>query len=290
MPPVVGTDVQLTPLADRLAAYAGLAERLGESAVVAVVLFLVGRLVVVPLVMRTITARRVERTLKQALGKLLRGAVVVVALAGGVAAGGFTAFLGGSALIVAALTLAVGFAAQDVISNFVSGIFIVNDRNFSIDDWIEWDDQAGIIEDIGFRTTRVRTFDNELITVPNTLLATTAVKNRMSKDALRVSYSFGIGYDDDIDEATRHLLAVADELDGVLDEPEPSVRVTELGDSAIVLQSRIWIDDPDRADFSVTRSEYIQQVSERFEAAGIDLSTTSQHSLTGELDVERVDQ
>lgn len=282
--------MQLTPLTDRLAAYAPLAERIGEGAVVAVIFYAVGRLVLLPLVMRAITARRIDRTLARAIERTLQGAVVLLALAAGVAASGFTGVLGGSALIVAALTLAVGFAAQDVISNFVAGAFIVNDRNFSIDDWIEWDDQAGIIEDIGFRTTRVRTFDNELVTVPNTTLATTAVKNRMSKDALRVSYAVGIGYGDDIDEATRLLLSIADDHEEVLDDPEPSVRVTELADSAIVLQARIWIADPDRSDFSATRSEYIQRVAERFDDAGIDLSTTSQHALTGELDVERIDE
>jgi len=280
--------MQVTGFTDRLEAYTALAGRLGEFLVVALVLYLLGRLVVVPLAMRAVRTRSVERTLSQAIGRMLRAGIVVVALAGGAAAGGFTAVLGGSALIVAALTLAVGFAAQDVISNFVSGVFIVNDRNFSIDDWIEWDDQAGIIEDIGFRTTRVRTFDNEVITVPNTLLATTAVKNRMSKDALRVSYTFGIGYGDDIDEATRLLLAVARDHDGILADPEPSIRVTELGDSAINLQARIWIEDPDRADFSTTRSEFIQQVAQRFADTGIDLSTTSQHALTGELDVDRI--
>ncbi|WP_128905807.1 mechanosensitive ion channel family protein [Halorubrum amylolyticum] len=141
------------------------------------------------------------------IAEFLFVAVLVV----GAWAAGFTGFLGGSALIVAALTLAVGFAAQDVLSNFVAGVFIVQDRNFNIHDWIEWDGNAGFIDDIGFRVTRIRTFDNETITVPNTDLATNAVTNRMSNDTLRISTTFGIGYGDDIDETTRILLDTAAE-------------------------------------------------------------------------------
>jgi small-conductance mechanosensitive channel len=265
--------------------YVRLAWGLAEFLVVSLVLYLLGRLAVKPAITWAIARRGVEPTLERGVDKLLGAAVILVALAGGIAAGGFTAFLGGSALIVAALTLAIGFAAQDVLSNFVAGVFIVQDPNYSIDDWIEWDDQAGFIEDIGFRVTRVRTFNNETVTVPNTELATTAVTNRMSTEQLRIAYPFGIGYGDDIDETTRILLAVADDHPEILDDPEPSVRIADLGDNAVVLQSRFWIADPDREDFSVVRSAYIQRAKERCEDAGIDLSTTTKHDLSGELTV-----
>jgi len=268
--------------------YVELGWQLAEFLVVSLVLYLVGRLAVRPAITWALARRNVEPTLERAVDKVVGVAVVVGALAAGIAAGGFTAFLGGSALVVAALTLALGFAAQDVLSNFVAGVFIVQDRNFNIDDWIEWDDRAGFIEDIGFRVTRVRTFNNETVTVPNTELATTAVTNRMSNERLRIAYPFGIGYADDIDETTRILLGVADEHDDVLDDPEPSVRIADLGDNAVVLQARFWIADPDREEFSAVRSAYIQRAKERCDAAGIDLSTTTKHDLSGELAVADV--
>jgi small-conductance mechanosensitive channel len=110
----------------------------------------------------------------------------------------------------------------------------------------------------------------------------------MSNERLRISSAFGIGYADDIDEATRVLLSVADEHDAILDDPEPSVRVAELADSAVILQSRFWIADPDREDFSIARSTYIQRVTDRCDDVGIDLSTTTQHELSGELGVRDV--
>ena len=266
--------------------YVGLLSQVAEFLVVAGALYLPGRYVVRPVVGWVFDRRRLEPTLERTLEKLLGVGTFVVALVVGAWAAGFTGFLGGSALIVAALTLAVGFAAQDVLSNFVAGVFIVQDRNFNIDDWIEWNGNAGFIDDIGFRVTRIRTFDNETISVPNTELATNAVTNRMSNDTLRISTTFGIGYADDIDETTRILLDVAAEHDDVVADPEPSVRVAGLADAAIDLQARFWIADPDREEFSVTRSEYIRTVTERCRAAGIDLSTTSQHSITGDLTVE----
>jgi len=270
---------------DLVSKYQTLFAQVGEFAVVTLVVYLLGRVVVEPLVRWVFARRAFERTLERAFQKVLRLATVLGAVAIGAAASGFTAFLGGSALVVAALTLAIGFAAQDVLSNFVAGVFIVQDRNFNIGDWIEWDGKAGFIEDIGFRVTRVRTFDNETITAPNTELATTAVTNRMSNERLRISYSFGIGYGDDVDEVTAILLDAAADHPEILDDPEPSVRVTELADSAVLLQSRFWIADPDREEFSETRSEYVADVKRRCDAAGVDLSTTTRHELSGELAV-----
>jgi small conductance mechanosensitive channel len=267
------------------AKYALLLGQVAEFVAVTLVVYVFGRLVVRPLVESLFAHWDLAPTLENTVVKLLRAGVLLGAVAAGAWAAGFGAFLGGSALIFAALTLAVGFAAQDVLSNFVAGVFIVQDPNFNIDDWIEWEDKAGFISDIGFRVTRIQTFDNETITVPNTELATKPVTNRMSNETLRISYTVGIGYGDDIDAATRILLDAAADHDDVLDDPEPSVRVADLDDTAVLLQSRFWIADPDREDFSVTRSEYIQDVTERFAAADVDLSTTSQHALSGELTV-----
>jgi small-conductance mechanosensitive channel len=273
-------------VAGLLPKYVALAGQIGELLVVAAVVYVLGRFVLEPAVAWLFARRDLDPTLARALQKVLHVGVIVATLAVGAAAAGFGGLLGGSALIVAALTLAVGFAAQDVISNFVAGVFIVQDRNFTIDDWIEWDDKAGYIDDIGFRVTRIRTFDNETITVPNTVLATTPVTNRMSNETLRISYAVGVGYTDDIDAAMRILLDAAADHDDILADPEPSVRVADLGDSAVLLQARFWIADPDREEFSATRSAYIRTVNDRCAAAGIDLSTTTQHDLSGALTIE----
>ncbi|MFB6103806.1 MAG: mechanosensitive ion channel family protein [Halobacteriaceae archaeon] len=236
-----------------------------------IVIYLLGRMLVVPLVGRFLDSRGLDAHTKrplQRLTKLLLG-FLAVSVAFGLA--GYGNFLTSLATVAAAATLAIGFAMQDVIANFVAGVFIYTDRPFRIGDWIEWDGNAGIVEDISLRVTRVRTFDNELLTVPNSQLTSGVIKNPVAKDTLRVKTVFGIGYDDDIQAATDIILEEAAANPEILEDPEPSVRLTELGDSSVGLQARIWIDDPGRSDFVKTRADFVTAVKERFDEAGIDI-------------------
>ncbi|WP_435194927.1 mechanosensitive ion channel family protein [Natronomonas sp. EA1] len=235
------------------------------------VVYVVGKAVAVPVVRRVLEARGIDRTIVQPGMKVVRAAVLFVALAVAMAVAGFGSLLASFATVAAALTLAIGFAAQDLIGNVVAGVFLISDPKVKIGDWIEWNGKSGVIEDISFRVSRVRTFDNELITVPNSEIANTALTNPVAKDKLRVTFTFGVGYDDDLDHAKAVIVEEAEKHDGILDDPAPSVRVTELADSYVGLQSRIWIDEPSRADFVKTRSEYVQAVKERCDAEEIEM-------------------
>lgn len=238
-----------------------------------VVLWFVGKVVVQPLVGRVLKRRSLDRHARKPLLKITRFVVVFVALAVAFAVAGYGNLLTSIATIAAAATLAIGLALQNVIRNFVSGVFIYVERPFKIDDWIEWDDgtYSGIVEDISLRVTRVRTFDNELLTVPNSSLTENVVKNPVDAERLRLKFVFGIGYGDDIGKATDIIIEEAEKHDGILDDPAPSVRTTELADSYVGLQSRIWIEDPSRSDFVKTRSEYVENVKNRFDDEGIEI-------------------
>ncbi len=158
-----------------------------------------------------------------------------------------------------------------MIKNFVAGVFIYTDRPFRIGDWIEWQGNSGVVEDISFRVTRVRTFDNELLTVPNNVLTGDVIKNPVAKKTLRLKFVFGIDYGDDVERATEIIVEEAEKNEAILDDPAPSVRLTELADSYVGLQSRIWIDDPSRADFVKTRADYVKAVKARFDEEGISI-------------------
>ena len=249
-----------------------------------VLTYAVGKAVLVPLVRRVLKRRGFDRTVLS-LGDSVMGALVVVlAISIGFMAAGFPRFLTAAATLGGALALAVGFAAQDLIGNFVAGVFIIKDKPFEVGDWIEWNGNSGRVEDIDLRVSRVRTFDNERVTVPNGELANNAITNPVAYDTLRQKFVFGIGYDDDIDHATDCIIEEAEAVDGILSDPAPTVRVTELGDSAVGLQSRFWIDDPDRSDFVRVRSAYVQRVKERFDEEGIDMPYVHRQ-LTGEVEV-----
>jgi small-conductance mechanosensitive channel len=238
-----------------------------------VAIYVVGRLTVIPLVGRFLDRRDLDRHAKRPLLKISRFAVVFVAVSVAFGFAEYGNFLTSLATIAAAATLAIGFAMQDVIANFVAGVFIYTDKPFKIGDWVEWDggSYSGVVEDIGLRVTRVRTFDNELLTVPNSQLTDGVIKNPVDGDRLRLKFLFGIGYDDDIDRATEIIVEEAEAHPDIMDDPAPSVRLTELGDSSVGLQSRIWISDPSRGDYVKTRGEYVTSVKERFDAEGIDI-------------------
>ncbi len=261
---------------------------IGIFIAVAVVAYLVGRAIVGPLFTRVANAQELDPHARRPLKKLVNFLIFFAALSVAFGAAGFGNFLRSLATIAAAATLAIGFALQDVIKNFVSGIFIFTDRPFRIGDWIEWDGNSGIVEDISLRVSRVRTFDNELLTVPNSHLTDTVVKNPVANGRLRLKVDFGIGYDDDIEKATEIIVEEAEKHEGIMEEPAPSVRLVELGDSSVGLQSRIWIESPTRADFVKTRGEYVQTVKERFDAEGINIPYPNR-TIGGDLQIQGID-
>jgi len=247
-----------------------------------VALYLVGRAVLVPVANRVLDSRGVEKNARRPLVRIVRLLVAFAALAIAFGLAGFGNLLTSLATVAAAATLAIGFALQDVIRNFVAGVFIYTDRPFRIGDWIEWKDgtYAGIVDDISLRVTRVRTFDNELLTVPNAQLTDSVIKNPVAKDRLRLRFLFGVDYDDDLERAAEIIVEEAEAHGDILDEPAPSVRLTELADSYVGLQSRIWIADPSRADFMRIRGEFVTAVKRRFDEAGITIPFP-QRELTG---------
>lgn len=257
----------------------------GAGLFVAIVLivYLPGRFIVVPALDRIEKRIGIEETAWNSFTKIVNAAFAVLAIYLAIPLSGLATTPTSTAAIWAGVTIALGFASRDVLSNLVSGAFLVTDPRFSIGDWIQWDDTEGVIEDISFRVTRIHTFDNELITVPNSQLTSSAITNPVAKDRLRVTYRFGIGYDDDIDEAIRILTEAAAEHPGILDRPAASVRVEHLGESAIILWARFWIEHPQRTDFIRIRGEYIKTVKERFDEAGIEMPYPYRQ-LTGEIE------
>ncbi len=255
------------------AAQAGVAESAIRFVAALAAIWFIGRFVFLPLVDRALDRRELDEHAKNPLLLVTRFGVAFVAFSVAFGFAGFENFLVSLAGIAAAGALAIGLAMQNVIANFVAGVFIYTDKPFRIGDWIEWDNgtYSGVVEDISLRVTRVRTFDNELLTVPNSALTEGVLKNPVDDDKLRLKFVFGIGYDDDIERASEIIVEEAERHPGIMDDPAPSVRLTELGDSDVGLQSRFWIADPSRADFVRTRGEYVTAVKQRFDEEGIDI-------------------
>ena len=233
--------------------------------------YVIYKVAVTPLVQRVFDRQGLDEHARRPLQKIVAFLVLFAGVTVAFGAAGYQGFLRSLATIAAAATLAIGFALQDVIKNFVAGVFIYTDRPFRIGDWIEWQGNSGVVEDISFRVTRVRTFDNELLTVPNHALTSDVVKNPVAKKTLRLKFVFGIDYEDDVEKATDIIVEEAEQSEAILADPAPSVRLTELADSYVGLQSRIWIDDPSRADFVKARADYVKAVKARFDDEDISI-------------------
>jgi small-conductance mechanosensitive channel len=259
-------------------------EGAGLFVVTALLIYLPGRFLVVPGARRLMDWAGTNDTFELPFLKVLHAAIAVFALFNAAVASDFSDFLQATEAVVAGATIAIGFASKDVLNNLVSGVFIVADPKFNIGDWIQWNGQEGIIEDISFRVTRVHTFNNELISVPNSELTANAVTNPVAKEHLRSTYQFGVGYESDLEDAKAIIVDEALAHPDILDRPRPSVRVQELAPSAVTLQARFWVRDPAQLDLSKVRSEYIQGVKERFDRAGIEMPYPYQQ-LTGSIDI-----
>lgn len=270
----------LTRLEELIGAYLSLLDNILTFLLTFVLVYAAGRFVVLPLFGFLMDYRGTERTLREGLESVASLGVIAGGVVIGLSIAGLDFILERAAILVAGFTVALGFAAQNVIGNLVSGVFIVTDPTFNIGDWIRWNEQEGIIEDIRFRSTTVRTFDNEVISVPNSELTVNAVTNPVLNDRLRVPVRISVNYDDDLDTVVRVLGETADDHPKILDRPEPVVRINELGEMIGVV-ALLWIANPDRDTYGRIWSEYAREIVDRLEREGLDLGQTNLRALEG---------
>ncbi|MBT4858339.1 mechanosensitive ion channel family protein [archaeon] len=142
--------------------------------------------------------------------------------------------------------LAMAFAAQDTISNVFGGLSLFGDKAYEIGDFIIVDDQhRGEVMDIGLRSTKLRTRDDVLIVVPNSIMANSKVINESGiHPKLRVRIDIDVAYGSDLDKVEKVLMKLADESDYVEKKPEPRIRFRAFKDFSVGLQLLFWIKKP----------------------------------------------
>lgn len=165
--------------------------------------------------------------------------------------------------------LAVGLAAQDTLANLVAGITILWDRPFRIGDNVTIAGTFGSVQAIGLRTTRILTNDKIDAILPNKTIINEKILNHTRTPQLRLAIPVGIGYGEDVREARRVLLAAVAENPNVLADPAPKVVVVQLGDSAVVLEVRVWLTDPHLEN--EVRVDLVERVKLALDAAGIEI-------------------
>jgi small conductance mechanosensitive channel len=176
---------------------------------------------------------------------------------------GFVAGLG-----IAGIT--IGFALQDIARNFVAGILLLVQQPFDIGDVVEVSDYTGTVLEISIRDTVIKSLDGEKVIVPNIDVLANAIINYSDLPLRRRSIRIGLGYGEDVDHASEAFLMAIQELDGVLEEPEPSLLAEALGDSTLGLVARFWVNQESDDLFQV-HSRAVQAIKEAAEREEIDL-------------------
>ncbi|MCP3700464.1 MAG: mechanosensitive ion channel family protein [Aliivibrio sp.] len=167
----------------------------------------------------------------------------------------------------------IGFALQDTLSNFASGMMLLIYRPFDVGDFVEAGGVSGKVSSMSLVNTTIKTFDNQIIILPNSKIWGDVIKNVTHERLRRVDMVFGIGYDDSIEHAEKILAEIVDAHPAILKKPESNIRVHTLGASSVDFIVRPWVKTDDYWDvyWDITR-----EVKLRFDKEGISIPFAQQ--------------
>lgn len=164
--------------------------------------------------------------------------------------------------------VALGFAFQDIASNFISGLILVIRRPFKVGEVIEVDGQMGIVQAIELRSTILKSFQGQIIHIPNQKVFTNVIVNYSELGSQRIDLACGVAYDADLDEVERVTVETIKTFNYCDDEPDAVLHFEEFGGSSINFVVRFWIDYKFQGDFLRARSDVIKAITKAYQKHG----------------------
>ena len=169
--------------------------------------------------------------------------------------------------------IAVGFAAQSTLANFIAGITLLIERPFRIGDWVKIHGEEGRVVRIAFRTTWLRTRDNIFTMIPNESVATSDIVNFSVEGSTRIRIPLSIGYNESVSEVralimpilTAHPMVVCNEL------LKARVQMREIGESALILSAQVWVQAKDIEVKGRISCQLVEEIYKTLNAAGIEM-------------------
>ncbi len=241
----------------------------GIKLLAAIVVFVIGAKLIGSLtkwIRKSPKLDKLDSSLRSFLGSFSKIAlyivlVITVAMILGIPA---TSFI----TILASCGVAVGLALQGSLSNFAGGIMILLFKPFKVGDFIEASGESGSVAEISVVYTIILTTDNKRITIPNGTLTNSVIKNYSAENLRRVDMTFSTAYDADIEKVKKILTEAATSHPKALKDPEPTIKLSAHGDSALTYIVRIWCKNEDYWDVNF---DTIEKVKNAFDENGIEI-------------------
>lgn len=219
-------------------------------------------------IMRRILEKRgIDETLRPFLVSLVNVGLKIILLMAVAAKFGVetTSFIA----IFTALTFAIGMALQGSLGHFASGVLLLIFRPYRVGDLVTiGGGQTGTVKELQIFNTVLATLDNKRIIVPNAVVTSNVITNISGQGTVGVELTFGIGYEDSIDQARDIILRVGKECPYILDAPEQGVVVAELADSSVNLATRPFVKSEHYWDTYFYMQEHVKKA---FDKAGISI-------------------
>ena len=218
----------------------------GTKIVLALITLVIGLLVIkfiMKMIVKGMEKRDVDASIRQFLKSLLGMLLKIMLVISVISMLGveMTSFVA----ILAAAGLAVGMALSGTLQNFAGGVMIILFKPFKVGDWIDAQGHMGSVSEIQIFNTILKTPDNKTIIIPNGGLSTSSMTNYSTEPQRRVDFTFGIGYNDDIDKAKKVIEGLIAADSRILKDPAPFIAVSALADSSVNFVVRVWAESGD---------------------------------------------
>ncbi|MDH4125735.1 MAG: mechanosensitive ion channel [Gammaproteobacteria bacterium] len=178
--------------------------------------------------------------------------------------------LGAFAFISGAVAIGVGFGAQNIVNNFISGWILLVERPVRVNDFVEIDSYQGVVENIGNRSTRIRRVDGVHLLIPNSqMLERTVVNWTLVDDRIRTVLKVGVAYGSPLRRVAELIEQAVREQPDVIPDPPPIVVCDDFGDSAILFEAYLWSEVGGERELRQIRSNIRFRIDELFSEHGI---------------------
>ena len=172
-----------------------------------------------------------------------------------------TSILAGAGII----GLALAFAFQDIAANFMSGIFLSIRRPIHIGDIVEIKDFMGKVVEINLRDTIIKTFQGQMVIIPNKEVFQNPIENFSLLGRRRVDLEVGVSYGDDLEKVKQVTMDAVAEIENLSPAEQTTLFYTEFGDSSINFKLRLWVNTPEQITYLTVQSEAIMRIKKAYD-------------------------